>query len=130
MRKVSSYDVTKNGTLIITNNEAVAQVQLPAAHQPFAFHLAQNYPNPFNPSTVIAYTIPEGGDSRKNEVGRKITLIVYDILGREVVTLVNEVKQPGNYSVRFDAGTRASGLYLYRLTAGGFTQTKAMMLVK
>ena len=85
------------------------------------FSLEQNYPNPFNPVTAIKYTVPKQN---------LVKLVVYDIIGREVVTLVNEVKQPGNYSVSFDASNLASGVYFYRMAAGDFTDVKKMVLIK
>jgi len=94
---------------------------------PSKYELSQNYPNPFNPSTTINYSIPvvDAYASTAN-----VTLKVYDILGREVATLVNKEQSPGNYSVRFDASNLTSGLYFYRLTAGKFTSVKKMMLLK
>jgi hypothetical protein len=91
------------------------------AGTPKAFALSQNYPNPFNPATVISYQLP---------VSSQITLKVYDVLGREVVTLVNEPKAAGNYTATFDASKFSSGIYFYRLQAGSFIQTKKMVLVK
>ncbi len=85
--------------------------------------LQQNYPNPFNPSTRIGYRVQGTGD-------RVVTLKVYDILGREVATLVNERKAPGNYEVRFDASGLSSGVYVYRLTAGEFSQSRKMLVLK
>ena len=88
---------------------------------PKAFDLAQNYPNPFNPSTKIQYTI----------VNRLLTIVnVYDVLGRVVATLVNEVKEPGTYTVQFDASSLASGVYFYRLTAGSYVATQKMILMR
>jgi beta-1,2-mannobiose phosphorylase / 1,2-beta-oligomannan phosphorylase len=88
---------------------------------PGAFLLAQNYPNPFNPKTEIRYEV-----SGISEV--KIT--VYDLLGREVAVLVNERKQPGSYEVSFDASGLASGVYMYRMQAGNFVQSRRMLLLK
>jgi hypothetical protein len=88
---------------------------------PNSYNLAQNFPNPFNPVTTIQYSIPQ----RSN-----VTLKVYDILGNEIVELVNEEKGIGVYSVSFDASNLASGLYLYRLQAGNFVETKKMILLK
>ena len=98
------------------------------------FDLAQNYPNPFNPSTKIMYTIPTPPSSSslvkgKNEVGF-VTLKVYDILGNEVATLVNEYKPVGTYEVEFFSSTLASGVYYYQLKAGDFIATKKMLLLK
>jgi len=85
------------------------------------FTLQQNYPNPFNSATAIQYSIPH----RCN-----VTLKVYDILGKEVTTLVNEEKDQGVYTINFDANNLASGLYLYRIQAGSFVETKKMILMK
>jgi hypothetical protein len=97
---------------------------------PGKYSLEQNYPNPFNPTTMISYEIPGGVGSREYAVGRKITLTVYDILGREVQTLVNELKQPGRYQATFNATNLASGVYLYRLKAGSFVETRRLCLVR
>ena len=88
---------------------------------PSTFKLYQNYPNPFNPITKIRYRIPETGF---------VTLKVYDILGRDVATLVNGYKPAGNYELEFDASSLSSGVYFYRLTAGTFTTTKQMILLR
>ena len=95
---------------------------------PDNFSLSQNYPNPFNPVTNIKFKIPlcHSGESRNPLVSLK----VYDILGKEVKTLVNEILQAGTYSVRFDAGDLPSGVYFYRLKAGDFSETKKMLLIK
>ncbi len=93
---------------------------------PSAYRLDQNYPNPFNPSTTIRYAIPNDGP---------VTLKVYDITGREVVTLVNEQKSAGTYETRFDANNAsgralASGVYFYQIKVGGFSETKKLVLLK
>lgn len=89
---------------------------------PKTFNLSQNYPNPFNPSTVITYSIP-----KKSIVNLKI----YNVLGQEIASLINnELKQPGFYNVRFDASNLPSGLYLYKLTAGDYSEVKKMLLIK
>jgi hypothetical protein len=88
---------------------------------PTAYKLEQNYPNPFNPSTVINFTIPKSGN---------VTLKVYNALGQEVATLVNEYKDASNYKVSFNASKLASGIYIYTINAGDFTQSKKMMLLK
>ena len=91
--------------------------------------LYQNYPNPFNPSTTIKFEIPSVIASGAKQ-SQFVTLKVYDILGNEVVTLVNEEKQPGVYEVEFDASSLSSGMYLYKLQANTFVQTKKMILAK
>ncbi|MBV6477992.1 MAG: Ycf48-like protein [Ignavibacteria bacterium] len=88
---------------------------------PGAFELAQNYPNPFNPTTNIKFSIPQSGLA---------VLKVYDVVGKEVATLVNEVKNAGNYIVGFNASNLPSGTYFYRLEMNNFTETKKMMLIK
>jgi hypothetical protein len=85
------------------------------------FSLMQNYPNPFNPSTSIEYSVP------RNE---NVTLKVFDMLGREVATLVNKQMNPGNYKVEFDASQLSSGIYFYKMTADNFNKTMKMLLLK
>jgi hypothetical protein len=89
--------------------------------QPNVFYLGQNYPNPFNPSTNIKYSVPADGN---------VTLKVYDILGKEVITLVDEFKQAGTFDVTFDGSSLSSGVYYYRLTSAEMTTTKKLMLTK
>ncbi|VAX20235.1 5'-Nucleotidase domain protein, partial [hydrothermal vent metagenome] len=93
---------------------------------PDVFSLGQNYPNPFNPSTTIKYSIPAVG----NENFRSVQLKVYDILGKEVATLVNKEQQAGNYEVHFNASDLPSGMYLYKIQAGEFSAVQKMMLLK
>jgi hypothetical protein len=88
---------------------------------PTSFKLLQNYPNPFNPAATINYQLP---------INSFVTLKVYDALGREVATLVNAQKPAGNYSVEFNGGRLASGIYYYRMNAGSFVQTKKLLLIK
>ena len=88
---------------------------------PTKFNLSQNYPNPFNPTTNIRYSIPQGG---------LVTLKVFNVLGQEVATLVNQEQKPGEYVVDFNASNLASGIYMYRIQSGNFTFTKKMMLLK
>ncbi len=92
---------------------------------PASFKLFQNYPNPFNPSTIIRFNVPSTG-----KLHSLVKLVVYDILGREVATLLNENKVPGEYSVEFNASNLASGVYIYRLQAGDFVSAKKMVLIK
>ncbi len=88
---------------------------------PKGFRLLQNYPNPFNPKTIINY---------QQSTNNWVTLKVFDVLGREVATLVNEVKEPGAHSVEWDASGQPSGMYFYRLSAGPSVTTKKALLVK
>ena len=85
------------------------------------YDLFQNYPNPFNPATTITYQLPKSGS---------VTLKIYDMLGKEVMTLVNEQKEMGRYTVQFDASSLASGMYVYQLRANDYTSTKKMLLLK
>ena len=100
--------------VIITSVEGENQL-------PTKFSLEQNFPNPFNPMTTIRYQIPELSF---------VTLKVYDVIGNEVATLINEEKTVGNYQVEFDASSLSSGIYFYRLQAGEFVETKKMILMK
>jgi len=95
---------------------------------PTIFTLEQNYPNPFNPTTIISYNIPSVISTEGRNL--RVQLKVYDLLGREVATLVNEQKPAGSYNVTFDASTLPSGIYMYKLQAGSFSQSKKMILIK
>jgi hypothetical protein len=88
---------------------------------PKRFALEQNYPNPFNPNTNIKFQLP------KKEF---VTIKVFDVMGREVATLVNETKEAGYYSIEFNASNLASGMYIYKIEAGNFIDTKKMVLIK
>ena len=106
--KLTGYNAVPTG--IISGNEIPAK-----------FSLSQNYPNPFNPNTQINYTIALDG---------QVTLRVFDILGKEVATLVNEKQNPGTYSLNFDGSNLSSGLYYYRLESGDYSDTRKMLLIK
>ena len=106
--------------------ESPADVETHSAELPLSLMLSQNYPNPFNPTTTIRFNLPRSAH---------VTLSVTDILGREIVTLVDEVLGPGEQSVIWDAKDRtgtmaAGGVYFYRLQAGERFETKKMVLVK
>ena len=88
---------------------------------PKSYNLSQNYPNPFNPGTVINYQLPQAS---------KVVLKVYDILGNEIITLVDGYKAAGSYSVTFDASNLASGIYIYELKSNEFVSRNKMMLIK
>jgi photosystem II stability/assembly factor-like uncharacterized protein len=120
---ICAYNGTIGSIILKTTDggEEVTAVNQNVNEVPREYTLLQNYPNPFNPNTVIKYTLP-----KKTHV----KLSVFDVLGEEVAVLANEVKQAGRYEEKFDASRFASGTYFYKLTAGDFTQTKKMMLVK
>lgn len=113
-----------NGNNLYITNVRVGKLQLeliPEAKTPTVYKLNTNYPNPFNPTTTISFSIPKTSLTK---------LVIYDVLGREISRLVNEVKNPGNYSVTFNAKNLASGVYFYRLEAGDFVDVKKMLLIK
>ncbi len=102
-------------------NVGTVGVQNSLSGIPLEFELKQNYPNPFNPTTKISFGIPKASF---------VSLKIYDVLGREVTRLINENKQPGYYDVEFNASSFSSGIYFYKIEAGGFEVTKRMLLVK
>jgi hypothetical protein len=120
---VDGKPIVGNGEVRISKSDSRIEVRLdsqnPAAPNEFA--LSQNYPNPFNPTTSIKYSIADS---------RFVRLNVYDILGQEVASLVNELKQPGEYSALWDASNLPSGIYIVRLSAGSFVQSEKMLLTK
>jgi hypothetical protein len=89
--------------------------------QPYAFQLYNNYPNPFNPSTTIKYSVAEPV---------RVFIKVYDLLGKEVATLFEGPRQPGNYTLNFDGSKLASGVYMYQMKAGNYIKTKKFVLLK
>ena len=105
----------------IIKDNPLTGVNETASNTPSNYELNQNYPNPFNPTTNISYSIPKTS---------KVTLKVFDILGREVQTLINKEQTPGHYTVTFNAQNLASGVYFYQINAGSFIQTKKLMLLK
>jgi hypothetical protein len=109
---VANFVVTGCGTVTgISTNQNL----------PKQYNLSQNYPNPFNPVTKISFDIPKSS---------LVSLKVYDVLGKEVASLVNEVKNPGSYIVDFNGVSLSSGIYFYKLETNGFTSVKKMMLIK
>ncbi|MFA5011891.1 MAG: YCF48-related protein [Ignavibacteria bacterium] len=110
-----------------TTNGGVS-VQNISTEIPSSYSLGQNYPNPFNPSTKIRFEVMR---SPTGTFGTDmVTLVVYDVMGREVQTLVNERLQPGIYETTFNGEGLSSGIYFYRMRAGGYTETKRMMLIR
>jgi len=102
-------------------NMGVVGIEAISNEIPIEFSLSQNYPNPFNPITKIRYQLPQES---------KVIIKLYDILGSEVITLLNEKKEPGVYEVDFNAQHLSSGTYIYRIIAGDFVETKKMILLR
>jgi len=117
----NSYLIAGGASIWVSTYVQIMDVDKINFPSPQTFVLSQNFPNPFNPTTKIKYFIPKTS---------LVTIKVYDILGKEVTTLVNEEKSPGNYEVEFNGKSLASGIYFYRLQAGGFVETKKMILLK
>jgi photosystem II stability/assembly factor-like uncharacterized protein len=111
-----------DGTFEYSN---IVEIEIPFVRE---FSLSQNYPNPFNPSTKIKFTIAASPNPSKG--GTLVQLTIYDILGKVVAVLVNEEKQTGVYEVDFDGSNLSSGIYFYKLSAGEFTDTKKLVLLK
>ncbi len=107
--------------LVLNEREAPELNELIIGDVPTEFGLNQNYPNPFNPSTNISYTLPEKAN---------VELSIFNMLGQKVATVVNQTQDAGTYTINWQAGSVSSGVYIYRLTAGGNTFTKRMMLIK
>jgi len=110
----------KSKLLTMLNGKEINTKNITSNNLPKHFRLYQNYPNPFNPMTTIKYEIPKDGN---------IKLTVYDITGREIIS-INEYRQAGVYTYTFDGTNLASGVYIYKVTAGNFTETKKMVLIK
>ncbi len=125
---MNGWFVTTRGAIVHYKYVATAVPNRSAMQVATDFLLEQNYPNPFNPSTLIRYSIATSREY--GVVSKEVKLVVYDVLGREVATLVNERKVPGNYEVRFEASHLASGVYVYRLTTGSSGQSRKMILMR
>ena len=97
---------------------------------PNAMTLEQNYPNPFNPITTISFSLTTSPLPVGEGPGVRVLLKVYDLLGREVATLVNEERKPGRYTVVFDGSKLSAGVYIYTIHAGNFSASKKLLLVK
>jgi hypothetical protein len=124
--------VGSDGTILRTP-VVVSVGERSAEGNPNRFQLEQNHPNPFNPVTTIRYSLPSQSINSAQGmvgVGSYVTLKVYDVLGREVATLVNEVKQPGTYMVQFDASNLASGVYFYGLQSAGNAIVKRLLVLR
>lgn len=119
----AGFDYTSNSGdyVIVKLTQNPTGVEDQGFNQPDDFVLYQNYPNPFNPSTTIEFSIPQSGD---------VSLNIYNLLGEEVKTLVNEFRQTGKYSVQFNANNFSSGIYFYKLQTDSFVETKKMILLR
>ncbi len=117
----SSGTVKVHSVSLIVVGSTPATLVKAAPRLPSSFALSQNYPNPFNPSTQIQFSVPQAGF---------VSLKVYDVLGREVATLINRELAPSSYSITWNAANVPSGVYLYRLDAGNYSVTKKMVLLK
>jgi hypothetical protein len=124
------YDSTANAILrgVLNYMDITTDVEDISEITPAGFKLYQNYPNPFNPTTIISFTIPS---LHLSEVeGSRVQLKIYDVLGNEVVTLVDEYKPAGMHKVQFTMHNLSSGLYFYHLQAGSFAEVKKMIFLK
>jgi photosystem II stability/assembly factor-like uncharacterized protein len=115
------YISTWSGKILKTTNGGITYINPVSTEVPENFGLEQNYPNPFNPATNIKFRIPAAGF---------VKLVIYDVTGKEISTLVNEELAPGTFEVKWNASSNPSGIYFYTLSSGGFTQTNKMILVK
>ncbi|MBC8182319.1 T9SS type A sorting domain-containing protein [candidate division KSB1 bacterium] len=122
IQNVIANDETGNSIQFDVENTTITKInEKTAEHIPTSFELGQNYPNPFNPTTTIEFAIPKSS---------QVSLRLYDLLGREVATLVEKEMQPGEYHIVFDAQRLQSGVYMYSLKAGDFFQLKKLLLLK
>ena len=120
--KNKSWTIVGNGgTILKTTNGGTTFIKDQNIELPNNFILEQNYPNPFNPATTIQYQIPKL---------LHVTLKIYDILGRELATVVNEEQTIGKYEVEFNGSNYVSGIYFYQLQAGNYSSVKKMILIK
>jgi hypothetical protein len=124
-----------SGNFTFFKNVTATSVEVQSTAVPAGFSLSQNFPNPFNPSTTISFTIPSSSFAVSMTTGEtgtasEVSLIVYDLLGRAVATLIHDHLESGSYTVTWNAQDQPSGLYFYRLQSGEFTQSKRMLLLK
>jgi hypothetical protein len=115
------YPSTDNGDNFSNYRKSISEVNTNLIKTPSTYSLSQNYPNPFNPVTNIKFSLPKEG---------LVTLLIYDALGKEVATIVNEYKTAGTYNVDFDASSLSSGIYFCKLKSGDFSSVMKMVLIK
>ena len=120
-RNPTSVVFDPDDNIVLKENGSIVSVKQAAAIRPLSYNLDQNYPNPFNPATHFGFTIADT---------RLVTLKIYDVLGKEVATVLNTTMNPGAYSIPWNADALPSGIFFYRLEAGQFVQTKKMILLK
>ena len=118
---LKGYAVGSNGSIVMTTTGGITYINKISSEIPNSYSLSQNYPNPFNPITVISFRLA---------VNSFTSIKIYDILGREITTLVNEMLSPGTYEVEWNAGNYSSGVYYYKLSAGEYKETRKMILIK
>ncbi|MBK8553805.1 MAG: T9SS type A sorting domain-containing protein [Ignavibacteria bacterium] len=116
----------KGDFLTIKYSQLIVGINNISNEIPVRYSLYQNYPNPFNPVTKIKFDVPSDVRGQTSDV----KLTVFDVLGKEVMTLVNEALAPGSYETEFEGSGFASGIYFYKLEAGSFVETKRMILIK
>jgi len=126
----SSYDLNSQEDFLTIKYSQSIGIKPVSSEIPDKFFLSQNFPNPFNPVTKIKFALPPSPKGDLNAGGLEVRVIIYDILGNEVATLVNEQLNPGTYEVEWEASNFASGIYYYKLISDGFTDTKKMILIK
>jgi hypothetical protein len=112
---------TGGGVFRRSLSDMITSIESFSTGMPGHFNLEQNYPNPFNPTTTIKYSLPQQ---------TFVSLSIYDLLGREIVILVNEEKDAGTHSIKFNGSNLSSGIYLYRIQSGSFWETKKLILIK
>lgn len=118
---LTGWSMGDGGTILKTITGGITSIKTIEIETPSSFSLSQNYPNPFNPSTQIKIDIPKSSD---------VKILIYNMIGKEIVTLVNEKLLPGTYTVDWNASDYPSGVYFYRMMSGNFIQTKQMILLK
>ena len=123
---LTGWAAGENGTILKTTNGGNVFIGKISSEIPPKYKLYQNYPNPFNPATKIRFDIASDVKRQSSNV----KLVVYDILGKEIHTPVNEQLQPGGYEVTIDGSNMQSGIYFYQLIAGEFKETKKLILLK
>ena len=126
---------SNSGIILKTTTGGITFVSKISEKIPLEYKLLQNYPNPFNPSTIIRYKIPESENGKWKMENGLVTLKVFDVLGKEIATLVNEKQSPGEYEVPFSINQFSgyqlpSGIYFYTLRAGDYVETKKMLMIK